>query len=414
MNYILLSIQQVFYHMWQRKLRSFLAMFGVFWGSLSVVLLLALGQGYYQSAQKNIQTISDGGIYISPGVLSKNYQGHTKGQRLIIKSTDILQLKKALPQIRWVSPLLEKPPPSDILKHGRYYDRAPTVGVTPKARQILNLYFEPHSRFINPIDIKQKQHVVVIDFRTAGRLFPHKDALGKTVILDGIPFTIIGITVPRNGKHGRHHVWMPVRSFIPYSTHVRLWGDKPITYFVVMPTNPAQRKSLIANIKHYFARRFHYDPTDQNALSIAGTGHILQFFQWFFFLVRSFLAFCGIMTLSVGGIGVANILFLIVTERTSEIGLRIALGAERRHIIAQVLCEAVIIVLTGGILGMLTAGIIVKILQSLPLPSALGTPVINLPSVFITVGVLLLIAALAGWFPARRAARLTPVKALAF
>lgn len=414
MTYIWLSIQQVFYNIWQRKLRSFLAMFGVFWGSLSVVLLLALGQGYYQSAQKNIKTISDGGIYISPGTLSKNYRGHTKGQQVIIKLSDIMQLKKALPHIRWVSPLLEKPPPSDIVKNGRYYDRAPTVGVTEKALQILNLHFTPHSRFINPIDIKQKQRVAVIDYRTAKRIFPHKNALGNTVILDSIPFTIIGVTVPRNGQQSRHHAWMPVRTFIPYTTHIEIWGDKPITYFVVMPTKPNQRDSLVASVRQYFAHHFHYDPSDQNALSIAGTGHILQFFHWFFFLVQSFLAFCGIMTLSVGGIGVANILFLIVTERTAEIGLKIALGAERRHIMAQVLCEALIIVLTGGILGILTAGIIVRILKSLPLPSALGTPVISFPSIFITLGVLLFIATLAGWFPARRAARLTPVKALAF
>ena len=139
-----------------------------------------------------------------------------------------------------------------------------------------------------------------------------------------------------------------------------------------------------------------------------------DFFQWFFKSINLFLGFCGLLTLAVGGISVANMMFLIVTERTPEIGLKLALGAKDKHILGQVLLESFVIVFLGGLLGFLVSSLVLISLADISLGGWLGTPSLSIPVLIGTVIILAFVALLSGFFPALRASRLQPVEALSF
>ena len=139
---------------------------------------------------------------------------------------------------------------------------------------------------------------------------------------------------------------------------------------------------------------------------------VAEFFSAFFRGVQLFLGFCGAMTLGVGGVGVANIMFLVISERTREIGLRMALGAKSHHILAQILLEAFVIVMLGALIGFSVSWLIVTSLQIIPLPEWIGMPQISMSVVYMTMLVLSLVGLLAGFFPAKRASLLDPVVAL--
>ena len=411
---LITACKQIILEMLQRKLRSFLAMFGIFWGTLAIILLLALSNGFYSASKKNVESIASGVISIMPGATGKTYKGRPSGQRILISLDEVLRLKQAIPDIKWVSPVLGEQNFRHYLSYKQKTTNKSVLGVGPHSN-IFQLKLITGSRFIDQNDIKQATRVVVLGAQLKRDLFGTRSALNKTVKIDGIPFKVVGVsTLKSSNKAGSGGSWRSIQSYIPYSTYKQLFGADQVRKFLVMPQSVTDSKKTKANIISYLALRHNFDPKDTNALFIPDFGKAMQFFNWFFNLVQGFLGFCGFMTLAVGAIGVANIMFLIVTERTREIGLRMALGAQDFHIMLQVLLESVIIVLCGGIAAIFVGITIVHGLNQIQLPSWLGQPAITVATITFVVCVLLIISFLAGIMPARKAAKMQPVEALGF
>ena len=224
-------------------------------------------------------------------------------------------------------------------------------------------------------------------------------------LINNIPFTVIGVLAENNGDTGD-------RVIISNQSYTTLYGDTYVSFFWVLPkpdTDPVQFEHLL---RSYFARKCHFDKNDKGALGLWSSYKMSQFIRWFFIGVQLFLGACGAMILAVGSIGVANIMFLIVTERTYEIGLRKAIGATDRQILLQLLFEALIIIGIGGCLGICIALVTIITLQHITLPHWLGTPVLSWITVGITIFILGLVGLIVGFFPARRAARMDPIEAL--
>ncbi len=406
--YILTLSKQILREMWARKFRSILALFGIVWGTLTVVLLLALGTGFQHASQKNIMTIADNSFFIIPGTTSKTYRGVAKGQLLDVKAKVILNLPKALPSVKAVSPMLV-----NAVKIGfkRKQTDTSAYGISPEFRQIRKINLMPHGRFINPIDVHKKSFVTVLGYKLKTKLFGKQSALGKIVILNNIPFRVIGvIQAPAKSVYN----WYDDNPIIPYTTSISLFGDQRVVYFSVVPNPNVDPNIVEQNIRAYFSNRYHFDKNDKTALRIINTTKFFQFVKWFFIGVQIFLGICGILTLGVGSLGVANIMFLIVAERTKEIGLRMAIGACDWHILLQIIFEALIIVGLGGLLGFLLAYSITGVLQHAGLPEWLGRPAVSGAVVVITVSILAFLGLISGYFPARRAAKMDPVSALSF
>ena len=200
--------------------------------------------------------------------------------------------------------------------------------------------------------------------------------------------------------------------FIPYTTYLATYGNQNVSSLSIIPKHINQAKRLTASVKDYLANQLRFSPKDDRAVYIPNFTKVADFFGWFFFSIRAFLAFAGFMTLGVGGIGVANIMYLIISERTAEICLRMALGARSSHVISQILLESFLIIFTGGLIGIFIAVSIIGVLQVVPLPTWIGRPFISLGSITITLVILAIVTFLSGWSPAQTAAKTPPAQAL--
>ena len=396
--------------MWSCKLRTFLSLFGIMWGTISVVLLLSLGQSFYQTAQVRLSPLVDGAIVGFPSYTSVSYNGLPKRRQINLKAKDVVNLKKVIPGIKSSTPVMRGTDGYARFVRNGLYSYSSVNGVDGDYLRSGNILSRPGGRYLSDNDIKNRSKVIFLGSKVAAALFRGNESpIGKKIYYKGIPLLVIGVQIKDQPA-----AWANRVSFIPYSTYIEFFGDENVGFFWVMPKVSDGAENLQKNIVRYYSNKFSFSPEDKQAISIVDLRKAFEFFQWFFKSINLFLAFCGLLTLAVGGISVANMMFLIVTERTHEIGLKLALGAKDKHILGQVLLEAFVIVFLGGLLGFLVSSIVLISLAGIALPGWLGVPSLSIPVLIGTVIILAIVAFLSGFFPALKASRLQPVEALSF
>ena len=404
------NIANILRDMWACKLRSILALFGIMWGTISVVLLLSLGDSFYGAAKLKLTPLANGAIIGLPSSLGMSYKGLPKGRQVMMKAKDIVELPKVVKGVASASPVMGGfNKASTFLRQG-LVSIGNINGADYDYMQTGNMHVQAGGRQINDQDVDNKRDVIFLGSDIARALFPRgENPIGKKVYYNHIPFVVIGVQ-----QKDQPAAWNNRFAYIPYSTYIDLFGEENVWLFWVMPQDPSKASYLQDRIAQHFARKFYFDPADKQAVKFFDARKLFEFFQWFFSSIQLFLAFCGALTLAVGGISVANMMFLIVTERTPEIGLKIALGAKDRHILGQILLEAFVIVFLGGLLGIFISSVFIIMLGYMHLPAWLGVFTLSLPVLGATILVLAIVAFLSGLFPALKASRLEPVEALAF
>lgn len=401
-------LRQTIFSLWTHKLRTCLALFGIVWGTIAIIMLQAFNNGFYSANMKNLAFLNNGTILAWSGSTSKPFAGLPQGQKIHIRIRDLENIIEHIPDVEIFSPALFT---SKDFVYQNKNTRGGIEGVSADYLEIQQLRPFPGGRFINPLDIKNKNRVVFIDNEIKKALFGEKEAVGKLLNIQGIPFTVVGVSDP---KHKNIVMWMTNVAYIPYTTFLSLWGDQDVDNFFIQPHHANQTLSVKNSLKNMLGMKYKFDPNDKQAVMIPDTQDAQTFFKWFFRAIELFLGFCGILTLSVGALGIANMMFLIVTERTREIGLRIALGAQQFHIMSQFILETLLLVFLGGVIGFVISFACINLLQSLSLPEWLGKPHISWLSATLTIIMLCLAGLVAGYFPARRAANMEPIQALAF
>jgi len=394
-----------------RTLRTILAVSGIAWGTAAVVLLLAIGRGFHVASSKAMHGMGDHLLVVWPSSTTKAYAGMQPGRPLRMKSADVLQMARSLPEIGRCSP--EMTNWGRTLAFGPHRFKAPVGGVVPEYELIRNMIPEPGGRFLNQADVDERRRVVFIGNELKKKLFGDQEAVGQTVLLDGRPFVVVG-TLRKKIQSSSYSGSDSEKALIPYTTFISVWGDWNVSDFLVQPDPPEESARLKRALYRYLAQKYRFDPADEGALGIWDTVESDRFVNWFFWGLQALLGLSGALTLGAGGIGLANVMFLIVRERTREIGVRIAVGAQDWHILGQVLLETLLIAAVGGLMGFGFSGLVIGALQLAPLPDWLGRPQFSLSVGLLAFGVLSGVALAAGLFPARRAARLDPVKALGF
>ena len=395
--------------LWLHKLRSFLALFCIAWGMIIVVLLLALSDGFYQASQKNILSLLDGTFFVWAGKSTKNYEGYPAGRLIKVKAAQVLYFSQAFPAIRLMSPIFFN---RSLVSYQDKQMNLRIAGVSPDFQLLRKINLMPKGRFINLIDVQTQARVIILGYKSKQELFGDEvDAIGKQVAINRVLFTVIGVIEPPYKNAYNFH---NKGCLIPYTTAMSLWGNQDVNFFVLFPDPALDSVTVKRDIQFYFSKKLHFDPSDDNALSIFDTTKFFKFFRYFFLAIRLFFGFCGCMTLGVGVLSVTNMMFLIVNERTSEIGIRMAVGAKTYHIMRQIMLETFVIVMLGGAIGFLFALSVLGGLSFLPLPAWLGTPTLSLSSAFAAAFILALFGLLSGYFPAKRAARMDPVQAIGY
>ncbi len=406
----LMFIKQILRDMRGQKLRTVLTLFGIFWGTAAVILLGAFGYGIHMNQQKAFKGLGEDIVIVWGGTTSKSYEGLPRGRRIMQRVEDVELLKKQIPEIKYISPEY-----TEWNKPVVYEDKrivAPIVGVWPEFGPMRNVIALMGGRFINQNDIDDRRRVCFLGNELKEQIFgEEKDAVGEMIQISGVPFRVIGVLKEKqqdssyNSRDSRKIV-------IPSTTFVALYGQNYVDNVVWKAESTEVHK--IANQKYFdiMGKRHKFDSSDKQALMIWDTTENTEFFTYFFWGFRIFLYIISIATLIVGGIGVANIMYVVVEERTREIGIKMALGAKSGFVLRQFLFETMFLTAFGGIMGFLFSSSIVYLFPRLNFDEYVGVPEI---SAFVSIGTivaLLIIAILAGYFPARRAATMDPVKAL--
>jgi len=242
-------------------------------------------------------------------------------------------------------------------------------------------------------------------------LFGNEEAIGRVVLINGIPFKVVGVM--RTKKQDSSYNGRDVnKAFIPSTTFRAMYGYKHVNNIVFQADAPRHTKAVKKGVYEVLGARYKFDKDDTEALSMWDTTENEKFFHVFFVAFRTFLGVIGAFTLIVGGIGVSNIMNVVVEERTKEIGIKMALGAKPRFIMTQFVFETLILTGIGGVLGFAFAALVVWLVPQFNVEDYIGTPIISTSVAVAAMSVLGVIGVLSGFFPARRAAQCNPIEAL--
>jgi len=402
-------ITQFFRDMRAQKMRTFLTVFGITWGTISVVLLLGFGVGLGRQMKKNFHGMGEGLIILWPGRTSVAFEGLNKGRRLSFREEDALLLQREISGIRHVSP--EYARGGVELKTGRSTYSVYLRGVYPVYGEIRNTIPEKGGRFLDELDLRNKRRSIFLGTKVKEELFGEEPAVGRLVLLNSVPFQVVGVLIAKtqNSSYGDRDEF---GAFIPASTFSALFGSKTINNIVVQAEDPRRNEVLQKEILGVLAKKLRFHPEDEEAIAVWDMTEGERLFTAFMLGFNIFLGVVGAFTLIVGGIGVSNIMNVVVEERTREIGLKMAVGAKKRFVLSQFLFETLLLTSVGGAAGMAVAYGIIRVFPTSGIEEEIGKPVFSWEVALVTVVLLGLIGFISGFSPARRASNLDPVEAL--
>jgi putative ABC transport system permease protein len=400
---------QFFQDLRSQKLRTTLTIMGITWGTVAVIVLLAFGVGLEKQSRKNMHGMGDGIVVMFGGRTTVPFQGFPDGRSIRLREEDVPILASEIPDITQISP--EYVNRNTPLRKGRSITSPAITGIYPVYSDMRNVIPEQGGRFINALDQKHRRRVVMLGNEIKHLLFGDSSAVGKKVLMGETPFTVIGVMQPKT-QNSSYNSRDSDRVFIPASTYRSMFGDRYINNIIYRPASPELSESIEKRVYDVMGRRNRFNPEDDDALGIWDTNEADQFMKSFFTGFNIFMAIIGSFTLTVGGIGVANIMYVVVRERTKEIGVKRSVGARKRDILGQFFFETFMIVSIGALLGFSIALALIEGLAYLPIKDFVGTPQLSPLVALTTVGLLAFIAFLAGFFPARKASRLDPVECL--
>jgi len=404
-----LSIKQFFRDLRRQKLRTFMTMGGILWGTLAIVLLFAFGKGIQQAQIKSQKGMGENISIIWPGTTSKPWQGLPRGRDIRITVDDVSMMRARIPSIGRISPEFIR---RDIpIKYDKKKSIQDAVGIWPEYGPMRNIIPQVGGRVINDLDMLQKRRVVFIGDKLKDELFGDQDAIGEYILINSMPFRVIGVLKPKkqDSSYSGRDEW---KAIIPLTTFRGMYSRIYPNNVVVQAQEGVSMEKTKQDIYDMMAAKYNFDPSDTEALGIWDTTRGMEFFTNFFMAFRIFLVGIGVATLITGGIGVSNIMNVVLEERTKEIGIKMALGAKKQFIMMQFLTETLILTFVGGIIGWLIGFGIIKIFPIFEMDEFVGIPEIDYIGSILAIVILGLVGLVSGYFPAKRAANLQPVQAL--
>jgi putative ABC transport system permease protein len=397
-----------------QRTRAFLTIVAITWGTIAVVLLMSFGEGLGNQMTNGLLNAGNQIMILYGGETGMPFEGIPKGRQINLEEEDADMLRAAVPGIEAVSPQYRA---TVRLTVGRTSLNTECEGVNPNFEEMRRMYPAAGGRFLNTADVAQQRRVLVLGQGIVKDLFGDRNPIGEILLLESTPFTLVGVlqdkiqTSMNNGPDSR-------RAIMPYTTMKTMYGRRHVNSIVVRPTTPAMQEPVKKEIFRVLARKYHFNPEDERTLFIWDFIENAKMNRKITIGVTIFLFSVGLLTLLIAGVGVANVMYVVVQERTREIGIRMAVGAKRSHILAQFILEALLIAFIGGTIGMLFCWGVVSFFRTLPSNDGVmqffGRPVLSVGTMFLTSSILAVIGLLAGFFPARRAASVDPVESLRY
>jgi putative ABC transport system permease protein len=427
-------LPQVWDNLRANKMRSFLTMFGIMWGIISIVILSALGEGFQRGNETVMRELGRNILIIRNGRTSMQAGGERAGRPIRIDFEDVLALKRDSKLLEDVTPEIMK----GNLRVKSSFNAATLQmsGIWPVYQKIRTIDVD-NGRLIGDQDNDEVRRVVVIGYEAARQLFADRNPVDQQIQLNGIPYTIIG-KIRKKDQDSNYTGADNERLFIPYETMKKdfpLTGglDTPDTLSAIIAAPyekiadkmveelAAQGKidffkggPLEDEVRTIIGKRHNFDHQDQEALSIWNTALQSVMMHNIIKGMNEFFVSVSIITLALGGIGVMNIMLVAVRERTKEIGVRKALGATHGNIQWQFFGEGFVLTFGSGSIGLGGGVALSALINLLPMPERFAGMIITWQTAALAIGTLIVIGIAASVYPARRAAVLPPVEALRF
>jgi len=424
--------KQVLSSLRANKLRSFLTMFGILWGVISVVILSATGEGFRRGNEAVLRELGKNIVIVWGGRTSSQAGGERAGRRIFLTIDDARALERDSPMIAVVSAEIQR---NGIQVESRFNAGALTVdGIEPQYQEIRTIDLDLGRPFSSE-DESGARRVAIIGADTATQLFSGRNAIGETLALNGVPYTVIG-RIRKKAQDSSYNGRDNEKVFVPFSAMARDFPrtdapDGTLSQIILAPRQNVLdgmepvlqartgrlddiRWPLHDEVRRVLGLRHRFDPSDDDAVTLWDTNLQSLMFDRMIAAMRVFFTIVGVVTLGLGGMGVMNIMLVAVRERTREIGVRKALGATTRQILYQFFLEGVLLTALSGAIGFTIAIGLCALINLAPMPERFQGMILTWQAGAFAVAALTAVGLGAALYPATRAARLPPVEALRF
>ncbi len=403
--------QEIFMALSRNKLRTFLTGFAISWGIFILIVLLAVGNGLVNAVSSDFSDQSTNVYMIYSGETSKPFKGHGVNRSIMFNDKDIRFLETEVKNVGKVSPRIYRD------GFATFNDKSSSIfvsGVRPVFRDINNVKML-EGRFINELDEKNSEKVIVIDESVRDKLFDEGfSPLGQFVFVSGVAYRIVGVSKKMGDSNGNGYV--PFSTLKTITRQSQYW----MLHFSVIGLETKEDNEVFTEYLRTQLAHFHeFDPDDTSAVYIRSRQEEYLQTMKIFKTLQLFIWIIGFAMLISGIVGVSNIMRITVKERTNEIGIRKALGAKSRSILASIVTESLIITTIFGYIGMwlgmvvaeIGGGILEKIQEGKSVTLNI-VPTIDIRIVLMATALLIVCGVLAGFFPARNAVKIKPIEAM--
>jgi len=417
MAYLREILEQAVSSLLRNKLRSLLTMGGIAWGIASIVLIIAMGDGFKLGQRDRTRQLGDNIVVVFAGRTGKQPGGQRAGRRIRLTHDDVRDIATECFLVKDVVAELLNPASAVSPYNSGTFS---VLGVEPLYSTIRNIPVD-RGRFLAAQDNDDAARVAVLGDNVRKQLFGERaGVLGSRIYLAGLPYRVIGYMPPKD-QNSAYNGLDTDKVFIPYSSMER---DLPltdpnfhpgiVTDIIYVPASVAKWDAAERQVRRVLARNHHFEADDDSAIRIWDTVKEAELTDSMFTSMTAFLGTIAVVTLSLGGVGVMNIMLVSVTERTREIGLRKAVGATRRRILIDFLLEGMLLATLSGVFGWLGAYGLSAVVNSLPKREMFGGLPVRGSTTLFAFAALGLTAILSSLWPAWRGASLTPVEALRY
>ncbi|HEX9163695.1 MAG TPA: ABC transporter permease [Thermoanaerobaculia bacterium] len=399
-----------------QKKRAMLTIAAIAWGTVAILLLLAFGEGLKRQLDKNRRSTAENFAVMWPSETTKAWKGLPPGRPIRPRIDDLDFIRGRMPELKSV--IGEVVSWRTAITYGKKTVNGRVIGTNIEFGDARRHYPVAGGRWLTVEDEINRRRVIFLGDQMAKDIFGKEDPVGKTLLVNNAPYTIVGV-MQHKTQMGVYGGPDESHAVIPISTFRAQFGRDKLNNLDIETYKPEEMKDELRKLNEILGPKYGYDPTDDRALQTWDMVKSSKITKNITLGIQLFLGIVGALTLLIGGVGVANIMYAVVKERTREIGVKMALGAKSRWIIFPFVLEGLLYTFTGGALGIIIATLLVALTTFIPIDKSqvmafLGRPTLS-PSIGVATSMILgIIGLLAGYFPARRAARIDPAATLRY